>query len=175
MIDLYSAFLTGMKFDDDIEYICNCSSSTTFGRYCEYTFEEGINTIEDLLISSINGKRTLYPAERLLPRYELIGSEEWCLDYRDICDGEWDTENGTDELYCEEIETNTCDDHEFRCRNGLCIDREFLFDGETDCPDLTDEQRNLLYDKYKDFRHCYEQASFDCDEHWCGRETIIMW
>jgi hypothetical protein len=170
--DLYGAFLSGIILDDRVHYICNCSSSATFGRYCEYSFTEVINTIEDLFVSSTNGKRTLYPVERLLPCYELIGNKEECLDYRDICDGEWDTENGEDEFYCERIETNTCDDHEFRCRNGLCIDREFLFDGQGDCPDLTDEQRNLLYDKYGDFRHCYERATFDCDEHWCGREWL---
>lgn len=172
VVDLYGAFLTGIILDDRIQYICNCSSSKIFGRHCEYSFEEGIVNVENLLQSSIIGKKTLYPNERLLPCYELINNTERCLDYRDICDGEWETENGEDEMYCEQIEINICNDHEFRCRNGLCIDREYLFDGQADCSDLSDEQRNLLYDKYGDFRHCYEQANFDCDERWCGREWL---
>ncbi|CAF4454274.1 unnamed protein product, partial [Rotaria sp. Silwood2] len=172
IVDIYSAFLKGTILDNQVQYICNCSSSTTFGRYCEYSFEEGIGTIEDLFNSSSNGKKTLYPVKRLLPCYDLINNKERCIDYRDICDGEWDTKSGEDELHCELIEINTCADHEFRCRTGLCIDREFLFDGQADCPDLSDEQRNLLFERYGDFRHCYEQATFDCDERWCGREWL---
>ncbi|CAF5031573.1 unnamed protein product, partial [Rotaria sp. Silwood1] len=80
--------------------------------------------------------------------------------------------NSDDELYCEQIETNICDENEFRCRNGLCIDRQFLFDGQGDCTDLTDEQSLLVIKKYHNFEHCFEQATFDCDEHWCGREMI---
>ena len=170
--DLYSAYLTGTIVDDLVQYICNCSSLTTFGRYCEYSFEDGISTIEGLFNSSINGKKTSYPGERLLPCYQLTNNTEQCLDYRDICDGEWETENGEDELYCELIETNTCNDYEFRCRNGLCIDREFFFDGQVDCPDLSDEQKILFSEKYNNFRYCYERATFDCDERWCGREWL---
>ncbi|CAF1428097.1 unnamed protein product [Rotaria sordida] len=136
-----------MSLDDQFQYICNCSSSITFGRYCEYSFQEGIDTIEGLFKSSSDGKKKSYPVERLLPCYELINNKERCIDYRDICDEEWDTENGEDELHCERIEINICADHEFRCRTGLCIDREFLFDGQADCPDLSDEQRNLLYER----------------------------
>ncbi|CAF1267635.1 unnamed protein product, partial [Rotaria sp. Silwood1] len=80
--------------------------------------------------------------------------------------------NSDDELYCEQIETNICDENEFRCRNGLCINRQFLFDGQGDCTDLTDEQSLLVIKKYHNFEHCFEQATFDCDEHWCGREMI---
>lgn len=51
----------------------------------------------------------------------------------------------------------------FLCRNGLCIDRQFLFDGQGDCTDLTDEQSLLILHKYK---------NFDFDEYWCGCEMI---
>ncbi|CAF1066972.1 unnamed protein product [Rotaria sordida] len=89
-----------------------------------------------------------------------------------VCDGELDTMNGDDELYCDQIETNICVENEFRCRNGFCIDRQFLFDGQGDCTDLTDEQTLLIIKKYHNFQNYYEQATIDCDEHWCGREMI---
>ncbi|CAF0843456.1 unnamed protein product [Adineta steineri] len=172
--DLYGAFLSNNLYNDHRNFfICNCSSVSVFGRYCEYEFEEGIYTIENLINSSINEKKTYYPKERLLPCYDLeIENNERCLDYRDICDGEFDTINGHDELYCDQIETNICESNEFRCRNGFCIDRQFLFDDQGDCTDLSDEQNLLIHKKYHNFQTCYEQASFDCDEHWCGRDMI---
>ena len=170
--DIYVTFLSDPLYNDSIQYICNCSTSNTFGRYCEYSFEKGINTIEDLINSTIQEKTQYYPKDRLLTCYDLENNTERCLDYRDICDGEFDTINGEDELYCDQIEINLCDDNQFRCRNGLCIDRQFLFDGQGDCTDFTDEQSLLMIKKHNNFENCYEQASFDCDEHWCGREMI---
>lgn len=54
--------------------------------------------------------------------------------------GKIDCANGLDEQRCDELEMNECDNAtEFRCRNGLCIDNAFYFDGEDDCMDLSDE------------------------------------
>ncbi|CAF1091178.1 unnamed protein product [Rotaria sordida] len=170
--DLYGEFLSSTSYDDHKQFICNCSTSNTFGRYCEYSFKKDINTIEELIISTIKEKKTFYPKDRLLTCYDLENNTDRCLDYRDICDGELDTMNGDDELYCDQIETNICDENEFRCRNGFCIDRQFLFDGQGDCTDLTDEQTLLIIKKYHNFQNYYEQATIDCDEHWCGREMI---
>ena len=172
VIDQYGAFLSNVSDDPNGEFICNCSSFNTFGRFCEYAFGEGVHTIEDLIDFSIKEKNSYYPKERLLSCYDLQGNTDRCLDYRDVCDGELDTINGEDELYCDEIEMNMCQTNEFRCRNGFCIDRQFLFDGQGDCPDWSDEQSILIFKKHSDFQTCYERASFDCDEHWCGRETI---
>ena len=144
----------------------------TFGRFGEYEFNEDIHTIEDLIDFTIKEKTTYYPKERLLPCYDLQIKTDRCLDYRDVCDGEFDTINGEDELYCERIETDLCPANEFRCRNGLCIDRQFLFDGQGDCLDWSDEQSFLISQKQLNFQTCYKRACFDCDEHWCGRETI---
>ena len=172
VIDRYGAFLSNPSQDPNRQFICNCSSSNTFGRFCEYAFGDGIHSIEDLIDFSIKEKNVYYPKERLLPCYDLQSKTHRCIDYRDICDGEFDTVDGEDELYCELIETNICQTNEFRCRNGFCIDRQFLFDGQGDCSDWSDEQSLLIIKKYDDFQNCYEQASFDCDEHWCGREMI---
>jgi hypothetical protein len=170
--DMYGAFLSDNFYNDSVNFICNCSLSNTFGRYCEYAFEEGIDGIADLINSSIEEKQKFYPKERLLPCYELENNPDQCLDYRDICDGEFDTVNGVDEHYCDLIETAACDDNEFRCRNGHCIARQFLFDGQGDCTDFSDEQSLVILKKYKNFENCYKQSTFDCDDHWCGREMI---
>jgi hypothetical protein len=170
--DLYGAFLSDSLSDDSIQFICNCSLVNVFGRYCEYSFDEEISTIEDLINSSIEEKKIFYPKERLLPCYELENNSERCLDYRDICDGEFDTMNGEDELHCDLIETNSCDNNQFRCRNGFCIDRQFLFDGQGDCTDFSDEQRSVILKRLDNFENCYQKSRFDCDEHWCGREMI---
>ncbi|CAF3836956.1 unnamed protein product [Rotaria sp. Silwood1] len=115
----------------------------------------------------------MYPEGRVLPCYELLDKNtERCLDYRDICDGEWDLKDGKYETYCDWLETNECELNEFRCRNGFCIDRQFFFDGEADCLDLIDEQHHLIQEKYNNFSTCYERATIDCDEHWCNREEI---
>jgi hypothetical protein len=151
-------------------YICNCTKNT-FGRYCEYSWNQ--ETIDDMIWSTAKSKSSTYPEDRLLPCYELLDEkDEKCLDYRDICDGEWDLKNGKDETYCDQLEMNECELNEFRCRNGFCIDHQFFFDGEADCLDLSDEQRHLLQEKYNNFSHCYERATIDCDEHWCNREEI---
>ena len=170
--DIYGAFLSNSFFNENEHFICNCSLSNTFGRYCEYAFEEEIHTIVDLINSTVEEKQKFYPKERLLPCYDLEKSTDRCLDYRDICDGEFDTVNGIDELYCDLIETNRCDDNEFRCRNGHCINHEFLFDGQGDCADFTDEQFLLILKKHQNFENCYKQSTFDCDDHWCGRDMI---
>lgn len=53
-------------------------------------------------------------------------------------------------------------------------DGEFdTLDGQGDCPDWSDEQSFFIVKKYNDFEHCYKQASFYCDEHWCGRELEL--
>lgn len=166
--DDYGMFLNAGQ--SQTTYICNCTKGT-FGRYCEYSWNN--QTIDEVIQSIIEAKGLIYPEDRLIPCYELLDEDnEQCLDYRDICDDEWDLQNGIDEIYCDIVEIHECELNEFRCRNGFCIDRQFLFDGEADCLDLSDEQRHLLQEKYTNFSSCYEQATIDCDEHWCNREEI---
>ena len=37
------------------------------------------------------------------------------------------------------VTENKCRDGEFKCKNGLCIRKSFVCDGEVDCSDGSDE------------------------------------
>jgi hypothetical protein len=38
--------------------------------------------------------------------------------------------DGTDEENCDLLEFNECEDNEYRCINGMCIDEEYWLDGK---------------------------------------------
>ncbi|CAF1377194.1 unnamed protein product [Didymodactylos carnosus] len=83
-----------------------------------------------------------------------------CLDWRDICDLEWDCNEGEDERHCEHLEINTCNNiTEYRCRNSLCIDRQFLLDGQPDCLDATDEQNSVISKTQDNYLLCNSFAN----------------
>ncbi|CAF1486184.1 unnamed protein product [Adineta ricciae] len=119
-----------------------------------------------LLIPTIGKARTsLSTWNRRISCYNLLSScydklnRKRCLDWRDICD---------DENQCVNLEMNKCDvESEFRCRNGLCIRREFLFDGQFDCLDGSDEQLKLINEEL-----CYQFPWIDCEEHLCTRDEF---
>ena len=169
MIDAFGAFLQTEHPTDGV--LCNCTENT-FGRYCEYTWHS--ETVDQLIDTVAEEKSQAYPTDRWVPCYALIEqtNDDRCLDYRDVCDGEWDLGDGRDELFCDRLEMNECAANEFRCRNGFCIAHQYLFDGDADCLDLSDEQRYLLANKYEHFHYCYQRAEMDCHEHWCTREEF---
>ncbi|CAF1217038.1 unnamed protein product, partial [Didymodactylos carnosus] len=95
----------------------------------------------------------------------------FCLDWKQICDGVADCENAEDEQNCLELETNECDRKtEYRCRNGMCIVREFAFDLILDCMDGSDELERKLSEPRKIGRPYVE-----CEEYkWStGRPNYI--
>jgi hypothetical protein len=70
------------------------------------------------------------------------GSLLWCLDWREVCDGNIDCWNDAiDEQHCSQLEKSDCQENEFRCRNGQCISYDLLQDEEftPDCLDASDE------------------------------------
>ena len=88
-----------------------------------------------------------------------------CLDWREICNGRIDCLNeGIDEAYCFEMESNECEENEYRCHNGLCIPEEFWENGlgDADCLDRSDEFSDVLYPN-----SCYRDPTFRCEEHSC--------
>lgn len=160
------------------QFICICKSEEIFGRYCEYKipdliFDDSIPI--SLLVRTIGKAReSLSPWNRRISCYNLLPlcydklNRKRCLDWRDICDGEIDCVNGDDENQCLNLEMNKCDvENEFRCRNGLCIRREFLFDGQLDCLDGSDEQLKLINEQL-----CYQFPWIDCEEHLCTRDQF---
>jgi len=48
-----------------------------------------------------------------------------CLDWRYICDGKQQCMGGVDEDYCELLESNECEEDEYRCENDMCIPEEY--------------------------------------------------
>ncbi|CAF1466525.1 unnamed protein product [Adineta ricciae] len=180
VVDAYGEYLTLRRFNANVsklnkmhkDFVCLCDPFETFGRYCEYNYPFE-NDLEFLSYNNfvdwhIETRTELASNGHPVPCYTLHGlaCSKKCLDWRDICDGEWDCLNGEDERQCIQLEMNSCDSpREFRCRNGLCIPRAFLFDGDFDCMDGSDERREFKGE------FCYELAQFDCNERICPDKT----
>ncbi|CAF1245842.1 unnamed protein product [Didymodactylos carnosus] len=68
-------------------------------------------------------------------------------------------------------ELNECDrETEFRCKNGMCIEKDFSYDRMYDCMDRSDEQDSFA-DKYQSEYACYRNPSLDCEEYQCSWMT----
>ncbi len=174
---LYRNNQTKIFIYNDQLFICICKSNDIFGRYCEYKVPQIIidedEDVSDFVPTIVKARTKLSPWERSISCYNLLPlchdslNRERCLDWRDICNGEIDCINGDDENQCMNFEMNICDiEMEFRCRNGLCIRREFLFDGQFDCLDGSDEQLKL------NEKLCYQFPFIDCEEHLCNRNQF---
>ncbi|KAH9488652.1 Basement membrane-specific heparan sulfate proteoglycan core protein, partial [Bulinus truncatus] len=61
------------------------------------------------------------------------------IDYR--CDGQQDCNNNADEINCVPVITSPepCLEGRFRCNDGTCIPRSLFCNGESNCPDGSDE------------------------------------
>lgn len=54
------------------------------------------------------------------------------------CDGEYNCNDMTDELFCDE---KVCASNEYKCPNhNVCINKKFVCDGDNDCVDGADER-----------------------------------
>ena len=148
-VDNYASFFYNRSEQDiaEHEFLCRCVQPGTFGKFCEYQFVDGAFTFEQSIEQQFEEKRVnAWAAQRYgkilcyetLPcMYGLL-----CLDWRDVCNGEQQCSNGLDEVNCDLLEFNECDDDEFRCMNGMCISEEYWLDGkrssESGCFSSTD-------------------------------------
>ncbi|CAF0858086.1 unnamed protein product [Adineta steineri] len=106
-----------------------------------------------------------------------------CLDWREVCDGKWDCQDGVDEYGCSQIEANTCDQNEYQCHNGQCIPLEFYADDvvNPDCLDGTDEEP--MFSHLHRHGSCSADPAFRCEEYGlsntqkfpCGDGSYIMY
>ncbi|CAF4221559.1 unnamed protein product, partial [Rotaria magnacalcarata] len=170
-IERYARYLDSLDtFDDKKNLICNCSLNR-IGFGCKYELFSDLFTIEAVVEFQLSR-----PAERLneIPACIVDGIEcnagALCLEWRQVCDGIVNCDNGADETNCHFLEFHQCSLDEFQCRNRMCIPLEFLFDGLIDCMDASDEQEifTTLIHLYK----CPSKSAWECDEHFCDKNEF---
>jgi len=171
-VERYSRFLEKSSEDNSIledETICNCSSNN-LGVDCLYERVEE-STIEEVLFEQLSR-----PLERDM---EIIAcfvdgiqcnAGLLCLEWRQICDGIMQCEDGIDETNCHLLEFHHCASNEFQCHNGMCVPQEFLFDGMIDCMDKSDEQETQSI--IERISTCPTKSKFDCDELLCKKSEF---
>ncbi|CAF3526959.1 unnamed protein product [Adineta steineri] len=151
------------------------TDSNWFGTRCQYFLSD--TKSEDELNEIINnqlgikylwaGNYDIIKDASLLTCYEGLRCHSTiCLDWREICNGIFNCENGEDEpIECLSLETNECKDDEYRCRFGMCIPKTFLRDFSYDCMDLSDEQVPHPAIDFDD--SCYMSSKLECDYRLC--------
>ena len=136
--DDYAAYVYDGRSDLAMTSLCECLSAGTFGARCEFKLLDRSQTFDNAVESQFNDKRNDFAA---MQRYGdilcyrplfLCDSGLLCLDWRDVCDGQQQCMDGLDEENCDFIEFNECEENEYRCVNGFCIDQEYWLDGESE-------------------------------------------
>ncbi|CAF1048431.1 unnamed protein product, partial [Didymodactylos carnosus] len=154
VIDQYQKYIDNDLLDENSTTYCNCSSLFSFGSRCQYSFR--YSSIENGFEHEIQEQFSLrYRLDdhqlmnNLTCYIELECKSILCLDWRQICNGIIDCQNGEDEENCLELEQNICNkETEYRCTNGMCIPRQFSFDLIFDCIDNSDANYNCAWLKY---------------------------
>ncbi|CAF1125379.1 unnamed protein product [Adineta steineri] len=161
-IDIAEQYEIDGKYSNELFYNC---SSLWFGSMCEYTFDINITFSFNYIVETIFDNRRLTTEDKFSSIigtcYRFLtgcnrGLSSLCLDWREICDGNYDCINGEDEEFCYLLEINECSHNEYRCHYGAqCIPLAFMRDGmySTDCLDGTDE---------KDFQYAIEGVRNPC-------------
>ena len=132
LIDLaerYQNFLQ-MNNTSSMELFYNCTIPW-FGPFCQYrySFNRSFSDIVDIIFRSKTLDRTYSNFTCYMHMKCDRGSSLICLDWREICDGKIDCLNGgEDEKHCLELQMNHCDENEYQCRNGMCINEVFFLD-----------------------------------------------
>ena len=141
MADMYANVFYNQSLieDNDDRFVCKCTKSGTFGKYCEYELTHEQKSFSEAIKAQFQQKKNndSWNTQRYgkVLCYETLpcNSSDLCLDWREICDGTQRCFNGIDEENWDKLEFNECEDDEFRCINGMCIPEEFWLDGEYFC------------------------------------------
>ncbi|CAF1516605.1 unnamed protein product [Adineta ricciae] len=169
LAERYQIYLERKKdfasFEDEQYLFYNCSWPW-FGPLCQFSFGLFSDGAFGIFVRSIFTSRELIVNGSMIACYSHLKCETLftCLDWRDICDGEMDCLDGTDESGCWPLEMNECSSDEFRCHNGQCISAVFLADEpvNADCLDRSDEPLNTDFSET-----CFNNPSFACEERMC--------
>ncbi|CAF1037002.1 unnamed protein product [Adineta ricciae] len=144
-----------------------------FGPFCQYRMIS-YRPFSHLIQMRLTDKQVHYKSTKITCYMHIqcnINPALLCLDWREVCDGKIDCLNGgEDEKDCFELEINRCEEHEYQCRNGMCIDKEFLLDGyvsanNMECLDGSDETGHRL------LIPCSRDSSFSCEDIFSPRLT----
>jgi len=135
-VDDYAHFYYNNQQEFNHEFLCNCTRPGTFGLRCEYELLHETITFEGAIMAQFNQKEQDPDGMQRygdILCYQPVFECDYgllCLDWRDICDGQQQCINGTDEENCDLLEFNECEDDEYRCDNGMCITEEYWLDGK---------------------------------------------
>ncbi|CAF1245091.1 unnamed protein product [Didymodactylos carnosus] len=149
---------------------CACLDTIYFGPYREYTFDKAI-TFSEIIQKQFQPKASSYPTCHMA-----CDDGHRCLDWREICNGIVDCLNGDDEgIQCVVSEFNECNlETEFRCKNGMCIPKDFAFGQMIDCLDTSDETNVFVHDYFASrLLDCSGQWSIECEEHYCRESKLF--
>ncbi|CAF4093060.1 unnamed protein product [Adineta steineri] len=151
-------------------FICNCTHDR-IGTVCQYLLPANLSTIGELSKEQLRD-----PAARETGFYTCLvdmitcNIGLLCLEWRQVCDGIVQCDNGADEVGCHDFELQNCASDEFQCRNSMCIPNEFLFDGMIDCMDSSDEQEVETIRKI--FGSCPTTSIWECEERLCRKDEF---
>lgn len=135
MADNYASVYYNNSTYTNTSFLCNCTMPSTFGKYCEYRLTHNSPTFEESTIFQFTTKeKHLLYLQNIVSgtKYYRIPCESGLLglEWRQICDGNQECIDGYDEENCDLLEFNECEDNQYRCMNGMCIDEEFWLDGK---------------------------------------------
>ncbi len=174
VVERYEAFLQSSNESLSTQVFYNCSIPW-FGEFCQYTFNS-ILSFDDYVDDSLRNSKFPFNNGTCYTFMKCNrGSPPSCLDWREICDGKIDClDGGTDELACDELESNECTNDEFRCNNGVCVPKEFFNDDQLncDCIDCSDESQLDGYEQTAN-DDCYKNPAFRCEETACQNERML--
>ncbi|CAF0712089.1 unnamed protein product [Adineta steineri] len=173
LIEQYADYLNlSNPTSTDDTLICNCTAKRV-GIACQYQIENKDWELSRLVEAQRSRQSNEYETlTSLIDGISCNGSVPR-VEWRQICDGISQCEDASDELNCHLLELNQCneeEDEEYRCRNGMCIPKEFAFDGTFDCMDSSDEQEILKLTRA--FDPCPDQSLYRCDERLCRKDRF---
>ena len=173
LIEQYADYLNSIsRTSTDETLICNCTLKR-LGTDCQYEIENKGRDLINVIKIQRGGKSTgeYETLTSLIDGISCRGASVPHVEWRQICDGISQCEDVSDELNCHRLELNQCEgDKEYRCRNGMCIPKEFVFDGTLDCMDSSDEQE--LTNVFRVLDSCVDQSRFECDERLCRKDQF---
>lgn len=117
------------------QFLCKCTREGSFGKYCEFKLLFDSTSFNKAVMVMLENKRyrTAHQSGGSIWCYQTLSTCNYgmlCLDWRNICDGQQDCIDGLDEENCDKLEFNECENGEYRCTNGMCIDEEYWLDGK---------------------------------------------